>query len=51
MIISLLTDFGLRDNFVGVIKGVILGIDSGIRLVDISHDVPQGDISLRQLFC
>ncbi len=45
MIISLLTDFGLRDNFVGVIKGVILGIDPGIKLVDISHEVPQGDIS------
>ncbi|MEW5850889.1 MAG: SAM-dependent chlorinase/fluorinase [Myxococcota bacterium] len=44
-IITLLTDFGLRDPFVGVMKGVILGIAPNARLVDLSHDVPPQDIA------
>ena len=44
MIITLLTDFGLGDNFVGVVKGVILGINPGVKIVDISHGVMPGDI-------
>ena len=44
MIITLLTDFGLRDNFVGVVKGVILGINPQARIVDISHGITPGDI-------
>ncbi|MBI5063589.1 MAG: SAM-dependent chlorinase/fluorinase, partial [Desulfatitalea sp.] len=39
-IISLLTDFGTQDEYAGVIKGVILGINSAVTLVDISHHVP-----------
>ncbi len=39
-IITLTTDFGLADGYVGQMKGVILGIDPGLRLVDISHAVP-----------
>lgn len=42
--IALLTDFGLSDNFVGVIKGVILRINPRVRLVDISHAVTAHDI-------
>lgn len=38
-IITLTTDFGLRDGFVGVMKGVIYGICPQAQLVDISHDV------------
>ena len=38
-IITLTTDFGLSDHFVGVMKGVILGILPGARIVDISHGV------------
>ena len=38
-IITLTTDFGLSDHFVGTIKGVILGICPGAEIVDISHDV------------
>ncbi len=37
--ITLLTDFGLRDGFVGVMKGVILGLAPDARLVDISHTI------------
>lgn len=44
MIITLLTDFGLGDNFVGVIKGVILRINPRVKIVDISHSVTPGDI-------
>lgn len=38
-IISLTTDFGTKDGFVGVMKGVILGIAPDARLVDISHEI------------
>ncbi len=43
-IITLTTDFGLRDPWVGVIKGVILGIAPEVRLVDISHDIAPHDV-------
>lgn len=39
-IITLLTDFGTRDPFVGVMKGVLLSICPEARLVDLSHEVP-----------
>ena len=39
-IIALLTDFGLKDYFVASLKGVILSINSEVRLVDITHDLP-----------
>ena len=38
-IITLLTDFGYKDHYVGVMKGVILGINPPARIVDISHNV------------
>ena len=43
-IITLLTDFGLRDAYVGVMKGVILGIAPGASLVDLTHGVPPQDV-------
>ncbi len=39
-IIALLTDFGLKDYFVASLKGVILSINPEVRLVDITHDLP-----------
>jgi S-adenosyl-L-methionine hydrolase (adenosine-forming) len=36
-IITLSTDFGLEDPYVGVMKGVILGINPDVRLVDLTH--------------
>ena len=39
-IVTLTTDFGLRDPWVGVMKGVILGICPDARLVDLTHEVP-----------
>src|SRR5215813_1971950 len=44
MIITLTTDFGLSDPFVGIMKGVILGIAPNAQLVDISHDIPSYNI-------
>ena len=35
--IALLTDFGTRDEYVGVMKGVIAGVNPDIRVVDICH--------------
>jgi S-adenosylmethionine hydrolase len=43
-IITLTTDFGLRDAFVGVMKGVILGICAEARLVDLTHEVAPQDV-------
>jgi S-adenosylmethionine hydrolase len=43
-IAALLTDFGTADWYVGSMKGVMLGIDPTIRIVDITHGVPAGDI-------
>jgi S-adenosylmethionine hydrolase len=38
-IIALLTDFGLADGYVGVLKGVMLGIAPNARFVDITHAI------------
>jgi S-adenosyl-L-methionine hydrolase (adenosine-forming) len=43
-IITLLTDFGCADYFVGAMKGVILSRFSQAILVDITHNVPPHDI-------
>jgi S-adenosyl-L-methionine hydrolase (adenosine-forming) len=43
-IITLTTDFGLRDHYVSAMKAVILGISPGVRLVDISHQIPPQDV-------
>ncbi len=37
--ISLLTDFGLRDGYVGVMKGVIWEIAPQVQIADISHHI------------
>jgi len=39
-IVTLTTDFGSRDPFVGIMKGVILGIAPAARIVDLTHGVP-----------
>ncbi len=44
MIITLTTDFGLADPFVGIMKGVILGIAPNAQLIDLTHEVPAFDI-------
>jgi len=43
-IITLTTDFGSTDPFVGIMKGVILGINPEVDLVDICHDIRPFDV-------
>ena len=43
-IVTLCTDFGLVDGYVAAIKGVILSMAPGTRLVDISHQVPRQSV-------
>ncbi len=43
-IITLLTDFGLQDHFVGTMKGVIANINPEALVIDITHDVSAHDI-------
>lgn len=43
-VIALLTDFGLAEPFVGIMKGVITQISPGIPTIDITHQIPAGDI-------
>lgn len=44
-IITLTTDFGTSDGYVGIVKGVIAGICESAELIDLSHDVPAWNIS------
>jgi len=43
-VITLLTDFGLADYFVGAVKGAILSVNSSATIVDITHEIPPQDI-------
>lgn len=43
-IITLLTDFGTADYFVGAVKGAILTVNPEARIVDITHEIPPHDI-------
>ncbi len=48
-IITLTTDFGLADHYVGTMKGVLLSRCPDARIVDISHDIPAFSIVCRRL--
>lgn len=39
MLIALLTDFSLKDGYVGVVKAVILSINPSAKIIDITHEV------------
>lgn len=43
-LITLTSDFGLQDTFVGVMKGVILGIAPDVTIVDLTHEIPPQDV-------
>ncbi|MDX1690969.1 MAG: SAM-dependent chlorinase/fluorinase [Acidimicrobiia bacterium] len=42
--VSFLSDFGHDDEFVGVVHGVIARIAPEVRVVDVTHAVPRGDV-------
>jgi S-adenosylmethionine hydrolase len=43
-IVALLTDFGLRDHYVGAMKGAILSVAPDATVVDLVHEIPPGDV-------
>jgi len=44
-LITLLSDFGLKDVYVGVMKGVIAQINPGLTVVDLTHQIPPQNIA------
>ena len=44
MLITLTSDFGTRDSFVGIMKGVIAGINPTVGVVDLTHGIPAHDV-------
>lgn len=45
MLLSLLTDFGTEDYYAAAVKGTVLRLAPGTTIVDISHQVPPGDVA------
>ncbi|HVS02530.1 MAG TPA: SAM-dependent chlorinase/fluorinase [Thermoanaerobaculia bacterium] len=43
-LLTLLTDFGTRDYYVGAVKGTVLRLAPGTQLVDLGHDLAPGDV-------
>lgn len=43
-IITLTTDFGTSDYFVGAMKGAVLAVEPAATLIDITHEIPPQDI-------
>lgn len=43
-IITITTDFGTKDPYVGIMKGVILSINPDVQIIDITHDIEPGNI-------
>lgn len=44
-IVTLTSDFGTADGYVGALKGVILSAFADARLVDLAHDLAPGDVA------
>lgn len=44
-VITLTTDFGVRDPYVGMMKGVILSIAPDVRIVDLTHGIRSHDVT------
>lgn len=42
--ISFLSDFGLDDEFVGVVHGVLARVAPDSRVIDVAHRIPRGDV-------
>ena len=43
-LIAFVSDFGTRDHYAGVMKGVVLSINPEVTIIDVSHDLPAHDI-------
>ena len=44
-IITLFTDFGIKDPYVGIMKGVVLGLNPNAAIVDLTHQIEPGDVT------
>ncbi|MBL1175687.1 SAM hydrolase/SAM-dependent halogenase family protein [Pantanalinema sp. GBBB05] len=44
-ILTLLTDFGLQDSYVGVMKGMIAQINPQLTVIDLTHQIPPQDVA------
>ena len=44
-IVTLTTDFGAADGYVGAMKGVILRLAPQTTIVDVAHDIPRHDVA------
>jgi S-adenosylmethionine hydrolase len=44
-VVTLTTDFGTQDGNVGVMKGVILGLNPDVTIVDLTHDIPPQSVA------
>jgi len=42
--VALLTDFGTRDAYPGIVKGVLASRAPDARLIDLTHEIPAGDV-------
>jgi S-adenosylmethionine hydrolase len=49
MIITLISDFGTVDGYVGEMKGVLLSRAPGVTIVDVTHDIPPQDVESARL--
>src|SRR2546430_15147799 len=47
-IITLLTDFGTADSYVAEVKAVIISSALGAALIDVTHEIPPGNIRAAQ---
>lgn len=43
-VLALLSDFGVSDWYVASMKGQILSVDPTLNIIDVSHEVPPGDV-------
>lgn len=48
-VVALLSDFGTRDHYAGVMKAVVLSLAAEVTLVDISHELPAHDVTAAAL--
>ncbi len=48
-IVTLLTDFGTADGYVGEVKGAILSAAPHVVVIDITHDIPPHDVESGRL--
>jgi len=47
-IVTLLTDFGMRDSYVGEVKAVLASQAHPALIIDVTHDIPPGDVRAAQ---